>query len=159
MQRKLTLAALIIAASVPLAAAAEGNKATADTNGAPPSDQTIDKMDRSTDKSMDKSMSNSTDKSMNRSTNKSMNTSTDQPKAAPQGERMGSGTAADAGNNAWGDSAKIFKDLDRDHDGRLTKDEAKASADAMGRFGELDTDHDGTISIHEWGAGHMEKKP
>jgi len=46
----------------------------------------------------------------------------------------------------------VFGLLDRDTDGRIAKEEAKASAPLVKYFGDIDTDSDGTISLTEWSA-------
>jgi len=46
--------------------------------------------------------------------------------------------------------APIFDALDTNHDGYVTKEEAKRSADVTARFKELDTDHDGRIYASEF---------
>ncbi|MGH8744643.1 MAG: EF-hand domain-containing protein [Burkholderiales bacterium] len=42
-----------------------------------------------------------------------------------------------------------FKKADKDHDGTLTKDEAKAMPHVAEHFDEIDTDKDGTVSMDE----------
>jgi len=42
--------------------------------------------------------------------------------------------------------------FDRDVDGRVTMEEAKASAPVVKYFGDIDGDSDGTISLSEWSA-------
>lgn len=44
----------------------------------------------------------------------------------------------------------LFKELDRNHDGYVTKDEAKRSAEVTARFSELDTNHDGRVAAVEY---------
>lgn len=51
--------------------------------------------------------------------------------------------------------APIFDALDTNHDGYVTKDEAKRSADVTARFKELDTDHDGRIAASEFARDKM----
>jgi hypothetical protein len=45
-----------------------------------------------------------------------------------------------------------FKELDRDKDGQISKDEAKVSAEIETRFETLDTDRNGKVSLIEWAA-------
>ena len=52
----------------------------------------------------------------------------------------------------------MFKELDQDKDGQISKDEAKRSAEAQTNFDAMDTDHNGKISLIEWGA-HEKAKP
>lgn len=46
----------------------------------------------------------------------------------------------------------MFKELDQNQDGYITREEAKRSADTTARFSEMDTDRDGRISLAEWKA-------
>ncbi|HXE37653.1 MAG TPA: EF-hand domain-containing protein [Azonexus sp.] len=46
----------------------------------------------------------------------------------------------------------MFKELDRNHDGHISKAEAKRSADVSARFSAIDTDKNKQISLHEWQA-------
>ena len=45
-----------------------------------------------------------------------------------------------------------FKELDRDKDGQISKDEAKVSAEIEARFETLDSDRNGKVSLIEWAA-------
>jgi len=54
-----------------------------------------------------------------------------------------------------GDTSSMFKELDRDKDGQVSKDEAKRSADVQARFDQLDSNRDGKVSMTEWNAGKM----
>ncbi len=59
----------------------------------------------------------------------------------------------------WGSNpAPLFKELDANHDGYISKDEAKRSADVTARFNRLDANHDGRISVDEFNKG-MQPKP
>jgi len=49
--------------------------------------------------------------------------------------------------------APLFKQLDVNHDGYVTKDEAQRSADITARFSQLDANHDGKISVDEFTKG------
>lgn len=51
----------------------------------------------------------------------------------------------------------LFKELDRNRDGYVTKDESKRSADVMARFNDLDADHDGKIAAVEFKKGMQGK--
>ena len=53
-----------------------------------------------------------------------------------------------------GNEPPMFKELDKNHDGQISKSEAKRSADTVARFKELDTNHDGKISVAEWEAAN-----
>ena len=53
----------------------------------------------------------------------------------------------------------MFKELDQNKDGQITKDEAKRSAETLARFDSLDTDHNGKVSLLEWNAGEKQKTP
>lgn len=50
------------------------------------------------------------------------------------------------------DSAPMFKQLDRNSDGMVSKEEAKRSADVQARFSTLDADGNGSITLAEWTA-------
>lgn len=47
----------------------------------------------------------------------------------------------------------MFKQLDTNHDGYITKAEAVRSADVTARFAQLDSNHDGKISVAEYNEG------
>jgi hypothetical protein len=51
------------------------------------------------------------------------------------------------------DPAPLFTGLDSNHDGFVTTDEAKRSADVTARFATLDANHDGKISAAEYTKG------
>ena len=51
--------------------------------------------------------------------------------------------------------APIFDALDTNHDGYVTKEEARRSADVTARFKGLDTDNDGRVSASEFIHGKM----
>lgn len=64
------------------------------------------------------------------------------------------GAPAEANSPATRDQpAPIFDALDTNHDGYVTKEEARRSADVTARFKGLDTDHDGRISASEFTRG------
>jgi hypothetical protein len=58
---------------------------------------------------------------------------------------------AQAGGGATSKSAR-FDALDRNHDGYLSRDEAKDAAELNTRFSELDTNNDGKLSREEYNA-------
>lgn len=64
------------------------------------------------------------------------------PGTSPRDDRTSTGRPADM--------PPLFKELDTNKDGYITRDEAKRSADTTARFDEIDTDHDGRISVLEW---------
>lgn len=77
------------------------------------------------------------------------------PAQAPAGgQATQSAPGAPAGKEA---PAPLFTQLDTNHDGYVTKDEAKRSADVTARFAMLDADRDGKISASEFRNG-MESK-
>jgi len=136
MKRKLTLTALIVAAALPLAAAAQGYGGG---QGASPSRDTTP---------------SGTTPATPATPGAAGSPATPATPATPvsPGERMGTGTSA------TGDTgATMFKELDRDKDGQVTKDEAKRSADVQARFNALDANHDGKVSMAEWTAGNKAK--
>lgn len=53
--------------------------------------------------------------------------------------------------------APLFLQLDVNHDGYITREEAKRSADITARFERLDTNHDGKISSDEFKSGMQSK--
>lgn len=65
-------------------------------------------------------------------------------------------TAADTSADSSGGAASIptqFRQLDRDKDGMISRNEAKRSKDMAGRFDQMDTDRDGQLSVSEWQSG------
>ena len=52
----------------------------------------------------------------------------------------------------------MFQQLDTNHDGYVSKEEAKRSADLTARFNQLDTNHDGLISAEEYKKGEQIKQ-
>jgi len=75
-----------------------------------------------------------------------------EPPMSPAGAKPAADPAASQGMGA--NPAPMFTQLDANHDGLITKDEAKRSADTIARFDKLDTNHDGKISTAEWAAGN-----
>jgi EF-hand domain pair len=57
--------------------------------------------------------------------------------------------ATSAGNTA-GSAHSFFSQLDSNHDGYVSKDEAKRSANISATFDNLDANHDGKISSSEF---------
>lgn len=111
MKRKLTLTALVLAASLPMAVLAQGGGYQ------------------------------------------------DSPPAQPKGTQ-GESTMPDASGTTGaksGDTSSMFKELDRDKDGQVSKDEAKRSADVQMRFDELDANRDGKVSMTEWNSSPKRK--
>ncbi|HJV28605.1 MAG TPA: EF-hand domain-containing protein [Aromatoleum sp.] len=51
----------------------------------------------------------------------------------------------------------MFKELDTNRDGQISRDEAKRSAEILSTFDSLDTDHNGKVSLLEWNAAEMQK--
>lgn len=140
MTRKLTLAALIVSAALPLTVAAQGYGGG---QGASPS--------RDTTPSGTTPATPATPATPGAAGSPATPATPATP--ASPGERMGTGTAA------TGDTgATMFRELDRDKDGQVTKDEAKRSADVQARFDALDANHDGKVSMAEWSSGQREKK-
>jgi hypothetical protein len=85
-------------------------------------------------------------------------TSQPQEGRTPPGARPAPGSIEDqASKNAPGTSAAgrssgsaaLFKRLDRNEDGFISRDEAKDATELQGRFAELDKDNDGKISASE----------
>ncbi|WP_332673261.1 EF-hand domain-containing protein [Aromatoleum sp.] len=112
MKRKLTLTALVIAASLPMAVLAQGGY----QDSTPRTDS-----------------------------------------AQPQGTPGGSTTPDATGTMKSGDTSSMFKELDRDKDGQISKDEAKRSADMQARFDEIDANRDGKVSMNEWNSSPKRK--
>lgn len=65
---------------------------------------------------------------------------------------------APAGDAAKGETPPLFKELDGNKDGYVTKDEAKRSAEVTARFAELDADRDGKVAAAEFRKGMMPGK-
>ena len=59
---------------------------------------------------------------------------------------------------ATGEVAPMFKELDRDHDGQVSKSEAKRSAEIQKRFDTLDLDRNGKLSVTEWNTAEQQKR-
>lgn len=53
--------------------------------------------------------------------------------------------------------APLFEQLDTNHDGFVTVEEAKRSAEVTARFKNLDTDRDAKVSLDEFKEGMQEK--
>lgn len=66
----------------------------------------------------------------------------------------GSSTATTRQDDA---SAPMFKELDTNKDGYVSRDEAKRSAEVTSRFSEIDADHDGRITTSEFRKGMQPK--
>jgi len=117
MKRKLTLTALVMAASLPMAVLAQGGGYQDSTPG----------------------------------------TDSAQPKATQGGSTTTPGATGTTGAMKGGDTSSMFKELDRDKDGQISKDEAKRSADVQARFDEIDADRDGKVSMNEWNSSSKRK--
>jgi len=76
------------------------------------------------------------------------------PAGSPATQSAPAAPGASAGKEA---PAPLFTQLDTNHDGYVTKDEAKRSADITARFTTLDADRDGRIAASEFKKG-MEPK-
>jgi Ca2+-binding EF-hand superfamily protein len=74
--------------------------------------------------------------------------------AAEPGANPPKATAPETGSS---DVPPIFRALDQDKDGQISKDESKRSADVQGRFEAMDADHSGKISLTEWSAAEKSK--
>jgi len=88
----------------------------------------------------------------------------DPPKspAATEPAPMPAQPAPDAGKAAPPEAGKtemppMFKELDLNKDGQVSKDEAKRSADVLARFETLDSDHNGKVSLVEWNTSEKPK--
>src|SRR5258706_15322075 len=69
---------------------------------------------------------------------------------AQSGGSGADGTMKQPGTGATADSR--FERLDKNHDGFISRDEAKDAAELNTRFSELDTNNDGKLSPEEYGA-------
>lgn len=57
-----------------------------------------------------------------------------------------------------GAAPPMFKQLDKDHDGQVSKDEAKAAPDVLAAFKTVDSDHNGKLSAAEWNSAEHDGK-
>jgi hypothetical protein len=73
--------------------------------------------------------------------------------AAPASPDSNPPAAAPAASGAKADAAPMFKELDTNHDGFLSRSEAKRSADVTARFTQLDVNHDNRVSLREYTEG------
>lgn len=128
MKRKLTLTAVILAAGLPMAAFAQGGTYPDSTR---PNPQT----------------------GTQGATDGAPATGTRGPTSSPG--TTGSGTTGTGTVGGASTDAAMFKELDQNKDGQVSKDEAKRSADVQTRFDDLDKDSDGKISMTEWNSGKM----
>lgn len=78
-------------------------------------------------------------------------TTSSQPGASSSTSRS---SAADTSGSMQ--PSAMFKRLDKDKDGTISKSEAKASKDLTARFEQVDTDRDGKITVSEWQAANMD---
>lgn len=84
------------------------------------------------------------------------------PLAAVAADTMGRGSSSSnptsSSTSARDDQTQLFNQLDSNHDGYVSKEEARRSADVTSRFKELDADHDGKISSEEYRKGEQPKQ-
>lgn len=57
-----------------------------------------------------------------------------------------------------GAASAQFRQLDKNEDGQISRDEAKGEADLRSHFQSIDTDHDGKLSAFEWNAAKRDRK-
>ncbi len=68
------------------------------------------------------------------------------------------GTTPGSAPTAGGDATPpMFKELDSNKDGYVSRDEAKRSAEVTARFSELDKDRDGRLTVSEFRTGTQPK--
>ncbi len=48
----------------------------------------------------------------------------------------------------------IFEDIDTDHDGAISREEARVRMDLVNNFSEIDSNNNGTLSVDEYTAYH-----
>lgn len=65
-------------------------------------------------------------------------------------QRTVTNSATNAGTNAGRVDAKEFRDLDANHDGKLTPTEARSDGQLSGTFKALDSDGDGKLTEQEY---------
>lgn len=77
--------------------------------------------------------------------------------ASPAGDAKGvmQGVPPEAGRT---ELPPMFRELDQDKDGQISKGEAKRSAETQASFDSMDTDRNGKISLIEWGAADKAKQ-
>lgn len=66
----------------------------------------------------------------------------------------GSTTSPSATGSSATEQPPMFKELDKNKDGKISESEAKRSADVSARFSTLDGDKDKHVSLTEWQAGN-----
>lgn len=78
-------------------------------------------------------------------------------RATPAGAAKGplQGVPPEAGRT---ELPPMFRELDQDKDGQISKGEAKRSAETQASFDSMDTDRNGKISLIEWGAADKAKQ-
>jgi hypothetical protein len=76
------------------------------------------------------------------------------PKAPAANEAPIDMPATSAGSTA---GSSLFNQLDSNHDGSISKEEAKRSAEVSATFDSLDANHDGAISASEYAKGAQGK--
>lgn len=77
------------------------------------------------------------------------------PSTTQPGAKAPAGVAPEAGRT---EVPPMFKELDQDKDGQISREEAKRSADVQANFDAMDTDHNGKISLIEWIAAEKAKQ-
>ncbi|HEX6734310.1 MAG TPA: EF-hand domain-containing protein [Azonexus sp.] len=81
-----------------------------------------------------------------------------QPQSQQQpGQGQDSTTPRGAQGPVGQDPAPLFKELDTNKDGYVSRDEGKRSAELTSRFSDLDTDRDGRIGNSEFKKGMQPK--
>lgn len=84
--------------------------------------------------------------------------------SAGEGERVPSqpgtqgGPVPDANRGDTTTASPMFVQLDRNSDGKISKEEAKRSAEIQAMFDTLDVDRDGSLSAAEWDAYEASQK-
>jgi hypothetical protein len=68
----------------------------------------------------------------------------------PSAPTVAPGPSTTAGPPTADDDAAVFRRLDRNNDGRVTKAEAQADPEVARRFAELDTDNSGKLEQAEF---------
>ena len=53
----------------------------------------------------------------------------------------------------------MFKELDQNKDGQVSKEESKRSAEVQTSFDSIDSDRNGKISVAEWNMSEKAKQP
>jgi hypothetical protein len=75
------------------------------------------------------------------------------PLAGTAGETGKTAGQSATGSSSTTEAPPMFKELDKNKDGKISESEAKRSADVSARFQSLDNDSDKSISLSEWESG------